>query len=289
MPATATAPVQNTASRPTAHSSIAPPSKWPGIDFAEIWKFRELFFFLVWRDVKVRYKQTMLGVAWAVLQPAMMMVVFTIFFHKLAGIDTGGLPAPLFYLSGLLPWFFFQQAVNASGSSVVGSEHLITKIYFPRLIIPIASVFSAVFDSLIAMTLLAIMSVWYGHVPSANIVYLPLVYAVIAMLASGVGTIIAALNVLYRDVRYVVPFALQLGIFATPTIYKNLQGHEGQTLNLLAQVNPMTSLVSAFRATTVGGDMPWEGFAVAALVAFVLLTVGCLFFRKTETRFADII
>lgn len=282
-------PTLSQATEPRKRATITPPTRWPRFDFTELWKYRELFFFLVWRDVKVRYKQMMLGVAWAVLQPAMMMVVFTVFFHRLAGIDTGGLPAPLFYLSGLLPWFFFQQSVNASGSSVVGSEHLITKIYFPRLIIPVASVFAAVFDSIIAMSLLVVMCVFYGQAPNANLVFLPLVYMVIAMLAIGVGTLIAALNVLYRDVRYIVPFALQLGIFATPTIYMSPKGHEGRTLNLLADINPMTALVSAYRSTTIGGPLPWEPLGVAAVVAFAMLVVGCLFFRKTEDRFADII
>ncbi len=274
----------------TPHRSVIVASKkWPRIDLGEIWKFRELLFFLVWRDVKVRYKQTFLGVAWAVLQPAMMMVVFTVFFHRIAGIDTAGLPAPLFYLSGLLPWFFFQQAVNSSGMSVVGSEQLITKIYFPRLIIPFAAVFAAVFDSLIALTLLGVMCLFYGVMPAATIVLLPLIYVIIAMLAIGLGTLIAALNVVYRDFRYVVPFALQLGLFATPTIYKTLEGHEGRTLNLLADVNPMTALVSGYRSAAIGGDMDWRAMGVALLIALLMMVIGCFYFRKTEDRFADII
>lgn len=274
---------------PSQRALIEPSKRWPNINFAEIWKYRELLFFLVWRDVKVRYKQTALGVAWAVLQPAMMMLVFTVFFHRIAGIDTDGLPAPLFYLSGLLPWFFFSQAVNSSGGSVVGSEHLITKIYFPRLIIPIAAVLAAVFDSCIALSLLGIMCLFYEVTPSWQVLYLPLIYAAIAMLAIGLGTLIAALNVVYRDFRYIVPFALQLGLFATPTIYLSPKGHEGRTLNLLAEINPMTALVSSYRSAALGGPMPWTDFAIAAGVALLMLAIGCLYFRKTEDRFADII
>src|SRR5439155_12653457 len=158
-----------------------------------------------------------------------------------------------------------------------------------RLIIPVASVFAAVFDSLIAMSLLVIMCLVYEVAPTWHIVFLPLVYAIIAMLAIGFGTLIAALNVVYRDVRYIVPFALQLGIFATPTIYLEPKGHEGRTLNLLAEINPMTALVSAYRSATVGGPMPWPEIAIAAGAAALMLVIGCLYFRKTEDRFADII
>lgn len=283
----AMAPVRNGDDR--HHAFIQPPSRWPRFNFAELWKYRELFFYLVWRDVKVRYKQTALGIAWAVLQPAMMMVVFTVFFHRLAGIDTGTLPAPIFFLSGLLPWYFFQQSVNASGGSVVGSEHLITKIYFPRLIIPVASVFAAIFDSLIAMSLLVVMCIIYEVSPTWHLLFLPVVYMVIAMLAIGTGTLIAALNVIYRDVRYIVPFALQLGMFATPTIYMSPHPESGRTLNLVAEINPLTALVSAYRSATVGGPMPWMEFGIAAAVAAVMLVIGSLYFRKTEDRFADII
>ncbi|CAN5632091.1 ABC transporter permease [soil metagenome] len=268
---------------------LTPPTAWPGINFAELWKYRELLFFLVWRDVKVRYKQTILGAAWAILQPLMMMVVFTVFFNRLAGIDTGGLPAPLFNLAGLLPWFFFQQSVNAAAASVIGSEHLITKIYFPRLIIPAASVLAAVFDAVVAFTLLVVMSMGFGVEPNLNLLVLPLIYLIIGMLGLGIGSFIAALNVTYRDVRYIVPFLLQLGLFATPTIYMIPRGHEGRTIGLLTQINPMTSLVSGYRAATVGGPMPWAEIAISSAVAVFVLAGGCLYFRKTEDRFADII
>jgi len=275
---------------PTQRTVIAAAARWPSLELTELWKFRELLFFMVWRDVKVRYKQTILGIAWAVMQPAMMMVVFTVFFHRIGKIPTGGMSPELFYLSGLLPWFFFQQSVNAAGVSVIGSEHLITKIYFPRLIIPVSAVFAAVFDSMVALSLLAVMAAVLGVAPSYNIIVLPLIYAIIMMLAIGIGTLIAALNVTYRDVRHIVPFALQLGLFATPSIYiSQPQESDSTTLELLADVNPMTTLVSAYRAATVGGPMPWAQLGIAFALALVLLVVGCLYFRKTEDRFADII
>jgi lipopolysaccharide transport system permease protein len=268
---------------------LTPPTPWPAVNFSEIWKYRELLFFLVWRDVKVRYKQTLLGAAWAILQPAMMMVVFTVFFNRLAGIDTGGLPAPLFNLSGLLPWFFFQHCVNAASGSVIGSEHLITKIYFPRLIIPSSAVLAAAFDSLIAFSLLAVLVLAYGEMPSTNIVLLPIIYMIIGMLGLGLGAFIAALNVTYRDVRYIVPFLLQMGLFATPTIYMIPKGHEGRTIGVLMEINPLTELINGYRTAIFGGPMPWLEIGIATIVAALVATFGCLYFRKTEDRFADII
>jgi lipopolysaccharide transport system permease protein len=285
----AVAPGAEAAASPMVQTVIAPPTRWPTINFPEFWKYRELLFFFVWRDIKVRYKQTFLGVAWAVLQPAMMMVVFTVMFNRIAGISTDPYDPLVFYLSGLLPWYFFQQSVNASGMSVVGSEHLVTKIYFPRLIIPIASVFAAVFDSLIALVLLTIMAAISGVTPTVNLLALPLVYIIIALLAAGIGTFIAALNVVYRDFRYIVPYALQLGLFATPTIYMPHKEHAGQTIRLLLHYNPLTTLVSAYRASTLGGEMPWDRLLGSAAVAVLVFAAGCLYFRKTEDRFADII
>jgi lipopolysaccharide transport system permease protein len=273
----------------TAFTRLAPSTAWPSFNFAELWKFRELLFFLVWRDVKVRYKQTLLGAAWSILQPAMMMVVFTVFFNRLAKLSTGGLDPDLFYLSGLLPWYFFQQSVNSAGGSIIGSEHLITKIYFPRLIIPAAAVLAAVFDSLIACTLLGVMMAAYGVAPGVNLFVLPLIYVIIALLGLGLGSFIAALNVTYRDVRYIVPYVLQLGLFATPTIYMTVHKETGRTVNLLMEYNPMTQLVSAYRAATVGGAMPWAELGVASLLGAIVAVLGCLYFRKTEDRFADII
>jgi lipopolysaccharide transport system permease protein len=268
---------------------IEPSRGWQLINVAELWQYRELIFFLAWRDVKVRYKQTALGAAWAILQPAAMMAVFYVFFGRLAGVFTGGIPGPLFYLSGLLPWFFFSTAVTSAANSVVASERLITKIYFPRLSVPFASVAAAAVDFLVASALLAIVIAAYGVVPNWNLLFAPLIVAIITVLAAGLGTLLSALNVMYRDFRYVIPFAIQIGMFATPTIYMQLTGNEGRLVEFLRVANPMTSLVAGFRASVIGGPIPWDGIFISAAVAVLTLTVGCLYFRKVEDQLADII
>jgi lipopolysaccharide transport system permease protein len=273
---------------------IEPPRGWQLINARELWRYRELLFFLTWRDVKVRYKQTVLGAAWAVLQPAMMMVVFVVFFGRLAGVPTGGVPRPLFYLSGLLPWFFFSTALTSASSSVVNSERLITKIYFPRLTVPFAAVGAAAVDFLVASLLLAAVTliyVWAGDcpMPSWQLLLAPVSFGIIAVFAAGLGTLLSALNVAYRDFRYVIPYLVQLGMFATPTIYMQPKGDEGRMVQFLLAVNPMTSLVSTFRASVIGGPVPWTGLVVGAGVAALSFVLGCLYFRKIEDRFADII
>jgi lipopolysaccharide transport system permease protein len=268
---------------------IRPPTGWQLINARELWRFRELVYFLTWRDVKVRYKQTLLGAAWAVLQPALMMVVFTIFFSRMAGLPSGDVAYPLFVYAGLLPWTFFATAIANAGNSVVGSERLITKIYFPRLAVPFATVAAAVVDFVIACGLLAGMMAYYGVRPGAGLLLAPLVFAVIALAATGVGTLLSALNVAYRDFRYVIPFLVQLWMFATPTIYMQPAGAEGPTTRWLMTLNPMNSLIAAFRASVLGGPVPWEGLAVASGLAAAAFVAGCLYFRKVEDGFADII
>jgi len=284
-----------TEAAPTHCTVIEPPRRWQWINGRELWRYRELLFFLAWRDVKVRYKQTALGAAWAVLQPAMMMVVFSIFFGRLAGVSTGGVPGPLFYLSGLLPWFFFSTAVTSAANSVVGSERLITKIYFPRLAVPFAAVGAAAVDFVVATGLLAVVAVGYavfvpGSVePTWNLLLAPVTFAIIGLLAAGLGTMLSALNVAYRDFRYVIPFLIQIGMFATPTIYMQPTGAEGRSVAWLLWINPMTSLVSTFRAAVIGGPVPWAELGVALAASVVMLLVGCLYFRKVEDQFSDII
>ena len=274
---------------PRLRTVIEPARRWRWPDFREIYRYRELLYFFVWRDVKVRYKQTVMGAAWAVLQPAMMMVVFSIFFGRLAGVSTGGTPAPLFYLTGLLPWFFFSSAVTAAANSVVGSERLITKIYFPRLAIPVSAVAAAAVDFLIACVLLAVVTLAYGVTPTWKLLLAVPAVALTAVLAIGLGTLLSALNVVYRDFRYVVPFLIQVGRFATPTIYMQPNGAEGRAVSLLLALNPMTSLVSAFRASALGGPVPWTGLLVAAVAAAAAFFIGCLYFQNVEDRFSDII
>ena len=274
---------------PPPRTVIEPPRGWQLVDVRELWRYRELVFFLCWRDVKVRYKQTVLGAAWAVLQPAMMMVVFSIFFGRLARMSSGDLPYPLFVLAGLLPWTFFSSALTAGSTSVLGSERLITKIYFPRLAVPFAAVGATVVDFAIATGLLLVVMLGYGYAPSANAWLAPLIFGVILLAALGLGTMLAALNVAYRDFRYVVPFLIQLGIFATPTIYLQPTGDEGSAIGLLLTINPMSSLVSGFRASLLGGPIPWVGLGVAAGLSVLVFLGGCLYFRKVEDRFSDII
>jgi lipopolysaccharide transport system permease protein len=225
----------------------------------------------------------------------MMMVVFWVFFGRLAKISTGETPGPLFYLSGVLPWFFFSSAITAAANSVVGSERLITKIYFPRLAVPFAAVCAAAVDFLVASGLLVLVIIGYaifepGSVrPTWTLLLAPLIFAIITFFAAGLGTMLSALNVVYRDFRYVVPFLIQVGMFATPTIYMHPTGNEGRSVNWLLWINPMTSLVSAFRSALIGGEIPWGGLGVATIAAALTFIIGCLYFRRAEDAFADVI
>jgi lipopolysaccharide transport system permease protein len=288
-PAAAPAPAHEADAVEPPVTSIKAPKGWQPVDVHELWQFRGLLYFLTWRDVKVRYKQTALGVAWAVIQPAMMMVVFTVFFGKMVGINTGRVPYAVFSYLGLVPWTFFATAIANSGNSVVGSERLIAKVYFPRLAIPFAAVAAAVVDFFVAFGLLVVLMVWYGVMPGPNILLLPVIFLIIALLAAGVGTLLAALNVAYRDFRYVIPFLVQLWLFATPSVYmpidKAMHGHAGPLLS----INPMTWLIAAFRAACVGGPIPYGQLAIAAAVSVVTFVGGCLFFRRLERNFADVI
>ena len=279
----------NSPVQPQYRSIIEPATGWQVINFRELWRYRELLFFLCWRDVKVRYKQTVLGAAWAILQPAMMMVVFTVLFSRMGKMSSGDTPYPLFVLAGILPWFFFSTAVTSASNSVVGSERLITKIYFPRLAVPFASVGAAVVDFLVAMSLMFLVMLAYGYAPSWNIFLAPVIFAVMALIATGLGTMLAALNVTYRDFRYVIPFMIQMGLFATPTIFMQPSGNEGKTFGWLLIANPMCSLISGFRACLLGGELPWLELGFALVLAIAVFVFGCLYFRKVEDRFADII
>jgi lipopolysaccharide transport system permease protein len=289
------APLEPTVAVSVYCTTIEPPRGWQLINVVELWRSRELLFFLAWRDVKVRYKQTLLGAAWAILQPAMMMVVFWIFFGRLAKVSTGTTPGPLFYLSGVLPWFFFSTAVTSAANSVIGSERLITKIYFPRLAVPFAAVSAAAVDFLVATGLLIVVAAGYAVVepgsvvPGWNLLLAPLVFTMVAIFAAGLGTMLSALNVAYRDFRYVIPFVIQVGMFATPTIYMQPTGDEGRSVAWLLWVNPMTSFVSTFRSAVIGGPVPWLQLGAAAALAATTFLLGCLYFRKVEDSFSDII
>jgi lipopolysaccharide transport system permease protein len=273
---------------------IEPQGRLAGPRLREVWAYRELLYFLVWRDVKVRYKQTVLGAAWAILQPLATAAVFTIFFGRLAGIPSDGLPYPLFAYAGLLVWTFFAQGLAQSSASVVGSANLITKVYFPRLVIPFSAVLSGLLDLAIATPLLVVMMAYYRVWPGAAIVAAPFVLALALLAVTGVGLWLSALNVEYRDVRFVVPFLVQLWLFVTPVIYPasvvtprlERLGVPGWVLGL----NPMAGVVEGFRWATLGrGTAPVSLVSASAVVALVLCVTGALYFRSVERSFADVV
>lgn len=284
------------ASDPPSHHVlvIEPSSGWVPVKLRDIWDYRDLLYFLVWRDVKVRYKQTVLGAAWAILQPALTMVVFTIFFGGLAGISSEGLPYPIFSFAALLPWTFFAQGLAQSSNSLVGSQNLITKVYFPRLIIPLASVLAGVVDFALAFLVLLAMMVFYGIWPGASVLWLPLLLALAFATALGVGMWLSALNVEYRDVRYVVPFLVQIWLFVTPVIYPasavtarlESLGVPGWVYGL----NPMAGVVEGFRWALLGVDTrPGPLILASALVTALLVVSGAVYFRRMEQTFADVV
>lgn len=265
------------------------PSKRLGLpSLKELWASRELIYFLTWRDVKVRYKQTMIGAAWAVFQPMLMMVVFSLFFGKLAGIPSEGIPYPIFSYCGLLPWAFFAQGLSQASNSLVGSAHLITKVYFPRSIIPLSAVLVGLMDFALAFLVLVAMMVYYGISPGVNVIWLP-GFLLLALITSlGTGLWLSALNVKYRDVRYTIPFLIQIGMFATPVIYPSTLLHG--SWRVLLGLNPMTAVVEGFRWTLLRvGRPPGAMLGVSVLVALALLVSGALYFRKVERTLADVV
>jgi len=256
-------------------------------ELRELWEHRELFYFLAWRDIKVRYKQTVLGIAGAVLQPAMTMIVFTLFFGKLARVPSDGVAYPLFAYAGILPWTLMAAGVGASSGSVVGSPNLITKVYFPRMIIPGAAVLSGLVDFLIAAVGLALLMARYGGHVSWTLVGLVPVVGLILLLAAGVGGFLAAVNVKYRDVRYIVPFFMQLWMFATPVIYS--ASLVPARWRVFLALNPMASYIEAFRAVCFGRPLDWAGLGLSTLVTFAMVAVAVRAFRTVEQTFADYI
>jgi lipopolysaccharide transport system permease protein len=262
---------------------------WRVVDLAELWRYRELLYFLTWRDIKVRYKQTVLGAAWAILQPFATMVVFSLFFGRLAEMPAGGVPYPLFVFAGLLPWYFFSNGITSASQSVVGSQNLVTKVYFPRLIIPLGAIGPSVVDFAIGFGMLIAMMLFYGIVPGWGIVLVPLLSLGLLIAATGVGTLLSALTVAYRDFRYVVPFMVQLWMFATPTIYLHAETGVSPRWQAVLPINPAHGLIGNFRAAILGEPLDLYSLAVSGTVSLGLLLVGCLYFRRVERGFADII
>lgn len=266
---------------------IKPETGWRQLDLKELWAYRELLHVLTVRDIKVRYKQTVLGFAWAIIQPFMMMVVFSIFFGRLAQMPSDGYPYPIFVYAGLLPWTFFANAITSSASSLVGSSNLVSKVYFPRLIIPLSSVGSGLVDFAIATTILLLLITYYGVSWTFNLFMTPILLAGLILTALGVGTLLAALNVAYRDFRYVVPFMVQFWLFATPVVYPaTIVPPQWQWVLYL---NPMAGVIEGFRSTFLGRPFNSVGLLVSLGIAVILFAAGALYFEKVERRFADII
>lgn len=265
---------------------IEPSKGWISLRLRELWAYRELLYFLTWRDVKVRYKQTALGAAWALLQPLATMIIFSLFFGKYAKIPSDGIPYPLFSLAGVVPWMFFANGLTQSSNSLVGNSRLITKVYFPRLIVPMATIMAGLVDFVISFALLIGMMAWYHVAPSWNLFYLPL-FALLACVTSlGTGLWFSAWNVQYRDVQYVIPFITQFWMFATPIVYpSSLLPEPWRTLSGL---NPMSGVVEGFRWALLGTHTrPGPLVLVSATVAVAMLLSGAFYFRKMEKTFAD--
>jgi len=253
----------------------------------DLWRYRELLYFLTWRDVKLRYKQTALGAAWAIIQPLFTMLLFTLFFGRLARIQSGGVPYPLFAYAGLLPWTFFANALTNSGNSLVGNSNLITKVYFPRMIIPAAAVLAGLLDFVIAFLLLIPMLVYYRIAVSWNLLWLPLFILLATGLALGVGMWFAALNVKYRDIRYALPFLVQLWLFASPVIYPSSIMPE--RWRWLLALNPMTGIIEGFRASLFGGKLDVAMTLTSAALTIAILIVSLFVFQYAEDSFADVV
>ena len=270
------------------HIRLEPSTGWVALRLRELWEYHELLYFLIWRDVKVRYKQTALGAAWAIIQPFFTMIVFTLFFGRLAKIPSDGLPYPIFAYAALVPWTFFANGLTQSADSLAGSANLLRKVYFPRLAIPLATVLSGVIDFAIAFGVLVVLMLWYGVYPTANIVWLPLLLLLALTTALGVGLWLSALNVQFRDVRYVVPFIVQFWMLATPIAYPSSM--IGEPWRTWYGLNPMSGVVEGFRWALLGttaspGGMIW----VSAGVSLTLLVGGAYYFRRMEKSFADLV
>jgi lipopolysaccharide transport system permease protein len=268
---------------------IQPTRGWSGLNLGELWRYRELVYFLIWRDLKVRYKQTLLGASWAILKPFLSMVIFSLVFGQLAGLPTDEAPAPLFYYSGLLPWVFFQDGINKASASLVAGRNLITKIYFPRLSMPLASVVAGLVDFGLAFIVLIGMMVFYQSPPTTAIWTLPLFLLLALITSLGTSLWLAALNVSYRDIGYVTPFLVQAWLYASPVVYSATMITD-KTLQVLYGLNPMAGVVQGFRWAILGSGQPNpQSLLVSVIVAVLLLVTGVFYFRRMERTFADVV
>jgi lipopolysaccharide transport system permease protein len=267
---------------------IEPSRGWISLKLHELWEYRELLYFLAWRDIKIRYKQTVLGAAWAIIQPFFTMVVFSIFFGRLAGIPSDGVPYPIFSFAALVPWTFFANSLNQSSNSLVNNANLIQKVYFPRLAVPIASVLSGLVDFVLAFLVLLAMMLYYDMLPTLNALWLPFFFLLALVTSLGVGLWLSAMNVRFRDIRYTVPFLIQFWMFSTPVAYpSSLLSEPWRTLYGL---NPMVGVIEGFRWGLLGTNTaPGPIVAMSSLVAVAILVGGAFYFRRVEKTFADIV
>jgi lipopolysaccharide transport system permease protein len=270
-----------------ALTHIEPSKGWISIDFRELWEYRELLYFFIWRDIKIKYKQTVLGASWAIIQPLFTMVVFSLFFGKLAKVPSDDLPYPIFSYSGLVPWTFFANGVMLASNILVNNANMLKKIYFPRLLMPMASVFAGLADFALAFVVLLGMILFYNRAPTINIFWLPFFLLVALCTSLGVSLWLSALNAQFRDVRYIVPFLTQAWLFITPLAYpSSLLSEPWRTLY---GINPMAGVVEGFRWALLGTQAPGPILVVSASVTFIIFISGVFFFRRMERTFADVI
>jgi lipopolysaccharide transport system permease protein len=264
---------------------VRPRKGWQPLDLTELWSYRELFLVLALRDLKVRYKQTLMGIAWAVIQPFFTMIIFTMI-ARFASIPTDGAPPPIFYYCGMLPWFLFANSLSSAGNSLIGSQHLITKVYFPRLIVPVASVLTALVDFGIAFLLLLGMMAWFRLAPGPQIVFLPLVVVLALLAAVAFGLWLSALNAQFRDVRHVMPFLIQFWLFCTPVLYPSSVVHAPWKRALIG-LNPLSGVIDAFRWCVLGAPKPGATLAVSASVIVAVFLGSLFYFRRVERTLID--
>jgi lipopolysaccharide transport system permease protein len=271
--------------------TIQPSKTWAVLNLRELWTYRELLYFLTLRDLKVRYKQTALGVAWVVMQPLLTTAIFTLFLGRMVGVPSDGVPYALFFFAGMLPWTFFSTAVTSASNSLVGSAQLITKVYFPRAIIPIAAVAARLIDFAVAFVLLLLLMLYYRVKVTSGLLMLPVFVALVMLFALGVGMAASALNVKYRDIGVMIPFLLQLWMFVSPVIYpvSLVQQHLPEKWRWVYALNPLVSIIEGFRAALFGRQLDWVALSVSAFVVLLVLVYAAISFRRMQTHFADVV
>jgi lipopolysaccharide transport system permease protein len=266
---------------------IKPSGSWINLDLAEIWKYRELLYFLTLRDIQIRYKQTFFGVFWAILQPALTTIIFTVIFTNFARFDSNSVPYPLLALSGILLWFFVNYAITNAGNSLISNTNLVTKVYFPRLIVPISATLAGLIDLVIGIGLLIILMFYYGVSPSSKIIFAPIFVGLAVIFAISLGVMFAALNVRFRDVKHALPFGLQVLMFASPVFYAS--ENMSEKLRFVLSFNPLSGILQGFRSSLFGTPFDWFAITISVAVTLILLVVSLFIFKRMEDDFADLI